>query len=339
MAYVADSANNDIVGYDVCSSAAGGPTPQIYTLPAGTDPIAVKFDRNSSSTDPRLFVLSSATNKQLLWVDVTSPPGNVISAQTQTFAFAPYEVDDSNGASKIWVSFGGNTVKAFSVNEGASTLTPVLTVATFAQPRGMKLEGSGNDMLLGEAVGDVLALNPATLAVDATLNLGGSPTKLTGPNGPTPNCALAFDLTSNVVNAISVGATPANTTHEIGSYAIGLGTPIVTGTFFPPGTPGSGNLGIGDATALVATTNGGADLFSCDGTSLTFMTTWDTFMAAPAAVVPSQYASNAVSSLIYVTGLDNGVPSLQAFSEFYDHDLGSVNLPSGASPTSVTAGP
>ena len=42
---------------------------------------------------------------------------------------------------------------------------------------------------------------------------------------------------------------------------------------------------------------------------------------------------------IYVVGFDNGTPSLQPFTAVYDHDLGSLSLPSGATPTDVTAGP
>jgi hypothetical protein len=335
--YVADSANNDILGYDLCFSGGGDPTPNVYTLPAGTNPTEVKFDRNSSAVDPRLFVLSSAANNQLVWLDVSSTPGTVV--QQPTFGGTPHEAAD-DAAGKLFVSIGGTTLKSWTVNEGAGTLTPAASNTTLPNPpRGFKLEGSGDDLLLGTTGGTIYAVNPSTLAIDGSVATGGTPVKLTGPDGPAPDCALAIDTTLGYTYAMTIRPTPE--TSPVHFNTIETAATPVTATFFPPATPGSGNLGIGGSTAIIITNGGGAQLGTCNGTAETWTSgaLWSTFMSNPVAVVPSEYASNSVDTLIYVVGSDNGQPSLQAFASTYDHDLGSIQLPGGANPTSVTAGP
>ncbi len=334
--YVADAANNDILGYDACYNGTGAPTPNVYTLPAGTDPTEVKFDRNSSAGDPRLFVLSPS-NPQLIWLDVSSTPGSVVG--TFSVGGTAHEAAD-NAAAKLYVSVGNSMIKSWTVNEGAETLSPLASnIMLPYPPRGFKLEGSGDDLLLGTTSGFILAINPTTLGVDGTVGTGGSPTKITGPNGPTPDCALAIDTSSDYVRAITVGATPE--TSPVFFTSIAPPVPgLVTASFFPPNTPGSGNLGIGGSTAIIIS-DGEADLGTCNGTAQTWTqgAYWPTFMSQPVSVTPSDYASNSVDSLVYVVGFDNGSPVLQPFASSYDHDLGSVTLPAGANPTSVTAGP
>jgi hypothetical protein len=335
--YVADSSNNQIEAYDVCGNAAQ--TPNIFTLPAGTDPTEVKFDRNSSAADPRLFVVSSSTNNDVVWLDVASTPGYVVQTLTG-LGGTPHEVAD-NGSGELFASIGSATMRSWTINEGLGTLSLLVSNNTFTStpPRGFKLEGSGDDLLLGTSSGSILAVNPSTLAVDGSVTTGGTPTKLTGPNGPTPDCALAIDTTLGYTYAITVRATPE--TSPVHFNTIETAAPPVTATFFPPATPGSGNLGIGGSTAIIITNGGGEQLGTCNGTAETWTPTafWTTFMNDPVAVVPSEFASTSVDTLIYVVGYDSGVPVLQPFASTYDHDLGSVQLPSGASPTSVTAGP
>lgn len=334
--YVADAANNDILGYDLCFNGGGDPTPNVYTLPAGTNPQEVKFDRNSSAGDPRLFVVSDPTHDELVWLDVSSTPGSVV--QVISFGGTPHEAAD-DAANHLFVSIGNTTMKSWTISEGAQTLTAAATNATLTDPRGFKLEGSGDDLLLGTSNGTIYSVNPTTLAVDGSVVTGGTPSKLTGPDGPTPDCALAIDTTLGYTYAMTVHATPQ--TAPVRFNTIETAAPPVTATFFPPGTPGSGNYGIGGSTAIIITNGGGAQLGTCNGTAETWTPTafWSTFMSNPVAVVPSEYASNSVDTLIYVVGNDNGQPSLQAFASTYDHDLGSVQLPGGANPTSVTAGP
>ncbi len=309
-----------------------------YTnLPAGTNPQEVKFDRHSSAADPRLFVVGQ--NNSLVWLDVTSAPGTQL--RVIAFGGAVHHVNDSSVSPYMWLTFGANHFNQYTVNEGAMTLTVTTSISTLVNPKGFGLEGSGNDILLANSgAGQILALNPSTLGADAAVNVGGTPDKVSGPNGPTPSCALAADSTNNRVEAISVGATPALGTAQIGTTLSVPGSPV-SAAFFPPGTPGSGTIGIGSTTGIVALAAGGAQLYTCTGSSFASSTFWQTFPTNPAAMVTSVYASTAVSSLVYVTGLDNGVPSLQAFTAGYDHNLGSLTLTgtSTPNPTDVTAGP
>lgn len=335
MVYVADSGNNQILGYDTCSDVQQSPL--IYSLPAGTNPVEVRFDRSSTALDPRLFVLSQALN-QLVWLDVANAPGTV--KQTLTFGGTPHHVNDSSTSAYLWVTIGSTTFKKFAIDEATPALTAIASpppITSLNAPRGFGFGGAGNDILVANTgAGTLQAVNPSTMVTDGFVSIAAAPSKVSGPN-VNASCALATSSTPNSVYAVSIvgaGGTPA----LIGS-PIGLpGTPVAQ-QYFPPTVPNSGTIGFGTITGIIATTNAGAQLVTCDGSTFAASAFWPIFMTQPAAMVSSEYASLAVGGLIYVTGMDNGQPVLQAFTSTYDHDLGSVYLPSGATPTDVTVGP
>jgi hypothetical protein len=335
MVYVSDAANNEILGYDICARSS---QVAIYNLPNGFNPVEVKFDRSSSAADPRLFVLSQALN-QLIWLDVQTAPGTI--KQTLTFGGTPHHVNDSSTSAFLWVTIGANTFKKFAINEGAATVTAVASpppITTLNQPRGFGFGGAGNDILVANTgAGTIQAVNPSTMVTDGSVAITGSPSKLSGPN-VNATCELATSSSpansAFAVSIVAAGGTPA----QIGAQ-LSLPGPPVAQQFFPPATPGSGTVGFGTTTGIIATTNGGAQIVLCDGSTFTPVTIWNTFMAQPAAMVSSQYASLAVGGLIYVTGLDQGSPVIQPFAANYDHDLGAIQLPGGTNPTDITAGP
>jgi hypothetical protein len=325
--YVGDAANNQILQYDGCANSQ---TPvRTFSLPAS--PVDMKFDRNSPANDERLFILMS--NNALTWLDVEGSPGTFI--QTIGFAAPVHEVRDSDSSAFAWVTVGNN-LKKISVAEGTAglgTLT-VVNQAGLTNPIGFSLEGTGNDMLVGQLSGFVQAVNPTTMVLDGSVSLPGIVTKISGPNS-NASCALGISSVGNFVSGIAIpalGGPPS----EI-SYGIAQGPPVAA-VFFPPVTGAGGSVGYGTNTAIVAATAGAATLFNCDGVTFNYAAQWTTFMAQPAAMASSEYASLAVGSLVYVTGLDQGVPVLQAFTSSYDHDLGSLALPSNANPIAVTVG-
>jgi hypothetical protein len=340
LVYVADSNNQEVLAYDVCANSQQDPL--IYTLPAGTNPVEVKFDRSSSALHPRLFVLGGNANGPLVWLDVTNEPGTTLAGSPIYLGSTPHHMQASSAGNYLFLSLGGNTLKQYAINEGTPSLTGT-NFTGFSQPRGFNLEGVGDDMLVsnspaGIGAGSVTAVNPATGAIDATIPGFTNPGPISGPNGPTPSCALVGSSSPAEVTAVSVSTTPSTGAQLIGT-PLSVPNNIVSIVFFPPGTPGSGSIGIGSNTALVALLDAPAQLVTCDGSSFSSVAQWSTFMAQPAGMTPSTYASNAISSLIYVTGFDQGQPVVQAFAAAYDHDLGSVALPAGSNPTDITAGP
>lgn len=333
MVYVSDSGNNEILGYDICTRSAD---PSIYTLPTGFNPVEVKFDRSSTAGDPRLFVLSQALN-ELLWLDVQSVPG-AVKGTALTFGGTPHHVNNSSTSAFLWVTIGAGTFKKFAINEGTPALTASgPTISTLNAPRGFGLGGAGSDILVANTgVGTIQAVNPSSMVTDGAVTITGSPSAVSGPNS-NASCALATSSSpANSAFAVSIvgaGGTPV----QIGSQ-LSLGGPPVAQQFFPPAT-GSGTIGFGTNTGIIATTGAGAQIVTCDGSTFSPVEIWTTFMAQPAAMVSSQYSSLAVGGVIYVTGFDQNIPVIQPFVASYDHDLGAIQLPNGSNPTDITAGP
>ena len=344
LVYVTDSNNQEVLAYDVCANSQQDPL--IYTLPANTNPVEVKFDRSSTPGHPRLFVLGGNVNGPLVWLDVTNEPGTTLAGSPIYLGSQPHHMQASAAGNYLFLTLGGNTLKQYTINEGAPSLSGA-NFTGFTNPRGFNLEGVGNDMLVSNSIsisgnpngnGTVSVVNPATGTIDATIPGFTNPGTISGPNGPTPSCALVGSSSPEEVTAVSVSTTPSTGAQVIGT-PLGVPNTIVSIVFFPPGTPGSGAIGIGSNTALVALLDAPAQIVTCDGSSFGLAAQWSTFMAQPAGLTPSTYASDAISSLIYVTGFDQGQPVVQAFAAAYDHDLGSLSLPAGSNPTDITAGP
>jgi hypothetical protein len=329
--YVADAANNEILQYDGCSNS--GTVFRTFTLPAS--PVDVRFDRNSPANDERLFILMS--NNHLTWLDVEGSPGTFI--QTINYgANVVQHVRDSDTSAFAWVTVANN-VKKYSVTEGApgvGTLTSI-NQTILNTPVGFALEGTGNDMLVANTgAGTIQAVNPTNMNADGLgLTIAGPVDRIGGPNSNT-TCALASSTAGNSVSAVSIPPLGGSAT-QIGSTIVVPGPPQAL-VFFPPATGVVTNPGYGTNTGIVANTNGGAALFTCDGVTFAQYAQWNTFMAQPAAMASSEYSSLAMGSLVYVTGLDVGQPVLQAFISSFDHDLGSLALPAGTNPIAVTVG-
>lgn len=332
MIYISDSTNNAIYGFDSCGTT--GSTPLVFNLPGGTNPIEAKYDRSSTGTGhARLFVLGA--NNTLVWLDATSAPGTVL--QTVALPGVPHHLVDSSTSAFLWVTYGVNALGKYSINEAGPTLGFVSSV-NLSAPRGFNLEGTGNDMLVANTgAASVLSVNPATLATDGTVAIAGPVNKISGPNGPTPNCALAASTNGMSISAVSVGATPWTPTQIGASLPLG-GTPLAL-SFFPPNTPGSGTIGFGSTTGIVALA-GSAAIVSCTGASFSQLATWTSFMSNPTAMVPSTYASTANSSLVWVVGVNNGSPTIQGYNAAVNAPIvNSGGFPPTATLTDVTVGP
>jgi hypothetical protein len=333
MIYVADSTNNDVVGFDVCNSGLAS-NAVTYSLPAGTNPTLIRYDRSSTGTGRnRVFV--GGANSTLVWLDVTSSPGTVL--QTLTLAGVPQHIQDSSTSTNLYVTFT-NTLARYTITEATPSLVLAHQITTLNAPLGFGLEGSGDDLLLANSgAGTVLSITPgSTMPINATIPLTGTPTRVSGPNN-TPNCALATTTGPNAVAAVTVGASPNTGAAQIGT-AVALPGAATSVGFFPPGTPGSGTIGLGGTTGIVATA-GAAQLVTCTGASFASAGTWTTFLSNPSSLVPSNYASTAVSSAMFVAGANNGTPIVEGFNQAVDTPLFTTVLPANATPTEITAGP
>jgi hypothetical protein len=334
MIYVADSTNNDVVGFDVCNAGLAN-NAVTYSLPAGTNPTLIRYDRSSTGTaHNRLFV--GGANNTLVWLDATTAPGTVL--QTVSLSGTPQHLQDSSTSTNLWVTVGTTTLARYAINETTPALSLSQQITSLQNPLGFGLEGNGNDLLLADSVaGTILSITPgSTMPINGTVHVSGTPNKVSGPNG-TPNCALATTTSPNAVLAITVGASPQTSVAQIGS-AIALGGAASSVTFFPPGTPGSGTVGYGGTTGIVATP-GAASIVTCTGSNFASAGTWTTFPSNPSALAPSNYASTAVSSAVYVTGTNAGMPVVEGFNQSADVPLFVTDLPANATPTEITAGP
>ncbi len=325
--YVADSANDQIYGFDICTANSGNVVTTSYGLPAGTSAQKIRYDRHSPNGDPRVFVAAGAGNK-LLYVDVsatTSGPAPIL--QTITYAGPVHYVQDSSTSTAAFTSVGSTSLFKYTVAEAGPTyLTQVGSLATLNQPRGFNLEGTGNDLFVTQigGGGQAIAVNTTTMAIDQTLTLGGSPNSASGPNS-NATCALIEDNTTNAVSAVGIDAAGAATAAQIGAKIALPGTPAGV-TYFPPSTTGTGTTGFGSTTALVPTPGSGV-IVSCNGSTFTSTGTFASFMSSPAAAAPSEYASTVVPGLVYVVGNDNSTPQFYAYSQFTSFPVFKIQSP------------
>jgi hypothetical protein len=341
--YYTDAGNNVVDSFDVCAQASGGIT-STFTLPSGTlsttaaDGGEIRFDRFSATGDPRVFVLGA--NNTIVYLDVTTAPGTVL--QTLTFSGTPHHFaanETQSSPELLYVTVGNTTVESFTVSQTAPYLTLNATNANFSSPRGIGLEGvvngTPNDALVANyGNGTVAAVNRTTLAIDSTVNIGGEPQRVTGPNAEL-NCALVSNGSNANVSAVSIVA-PGGTVATIGS-PIPLPAVGLYDTFLPPGTPGNGAPGYGGNVGIVSY-DGGALLVSCDGTTFATSATWTNFPSSPLGMAQSNYTSTAVDSLVYVVGTNNGTPVLQGYN-LGGTPVFNISLPSSTYPQDVTAGP
>ncbi len=340
--YYTDAGNDVVDSFDVCAQPASGVTAS-FTLPAGTlssttaDTGEIRFDRGSAAGDPRVFVLGA--NNTLVYLDVSTSPGTVLA--TVNFTSTPHHftvTDIGINPETLYVTVGNTTVKSYTVSQTAPYLTPAQSSTGFSSPRGISLEGnvSGtlNDLIVAEyGVGLIAAVNPTTLAIDSTVNVGGEPQRVTGPNEGL-NCALVTNASLDNVVAVSIAA-PGGTIAAIGS-PIPLPASASYDTFFPPGTPGSGTPGVGGDQGFVVT-SGSGQIVTCDGTNFTAGAT----VTVPSSpnVGQSNYSSTAVDSMDYLTGTNNGTAVLQGYTVNSASPVFSITLASGVVPQDVSAGP
>lgn len=341
LAYYTDAGNDVVDSFDVCSPPSSGVT-ATFSLPVGTlqnvaDTGEIRFDRGAASGDPRVFVLGA--NGTLVYLDASTTPGTVL--QTLTFSGTPHHftaTDPGVSPEMLYVTVGNTTVQAYTVSQSSPYLTLSKTSTAFSSPRGINVEGfvngTPNDLIVANfGNGTIAAVNPASLAVDSTVSVGGEPQRVSGPNAGL-NCALVANASNDTVSAVSVVA-PGGTLAAIGS-SIALSSAPTADTFFPPGTPGSGTPGFGGNTGFVAM-SGSGQIVTCDGTTFTAGGT----LTVPSSpnLNPSNYSSTAVDSLVYVVGTNNGTGIVQGYSPNLTSPVFSVSLPSGVVPQDVTAGP
>lgn len=339
--YVADSANDQIYSFDICTANSGNVTTTSHGLPAGTSAQKVRYDRHSPNGDPRLFVAAGTGNK-LLYVDVSSTSsGPATVLQTVSYGGPVHYVQDSTASAVAFVSVGGTSLFKYTINEAGPTyLTQVGSLTTLSQPRGFNLEGPGNDLIVAQVGGggQAVAVNTTSLAIDQSLTIGGSPNGVSGPNASS-SCALVEDNTTNVVSAVGIDPNGSATAAQIGASIVLPGAPVGV-TYFPPSISGTGTAGLGTTTALVPTPGTGVVL-SCNGTSFTSPGTYASFMSTPAAAAPSGYASTVVPGLVYVVGSDNGTPQFYAYSQYTSFPVFKIASPGSTSAaySAVTSGP
>ena len=135
--YVADSANDQIYAFDICTANSGNVTTASYGLPAGTSAQKIRYDRHSPNGDPRLFVAAGAGNK-LLYVDVSSTSnGPATVLQTVSYGGPVHYVQDSSTSAVAFVSVGSTSLFKYTINEAGPTyLTQVGSLTTLKRRAG-----------------------------------------------------------------------------------------------------------------------------------------------------------------------------------------------------------
>jgi len=337
--YIADGANNLIDTYDVCAQTS---TSGAIMLPAGTNPAELVYDRyNWNQNNAVKHVIAEGTgNNTLVVVDVVA--NSVL--QTVSLTGTPRRMQSTyaaGGGDDLYVTVSPSKLVRFNIQTVSpyQIITPAAASNTVGSALGgLNLEGFGNDGFVADSGdGTVRAFNTNTLAIDATLSLGGSPAGVSGPSSDNL-CALVTNKGNNTVSALKINATGTSTITQIGSPIALPGQPQSV-TFFP-----SSN------TAIVTTASAGAILVTCSGgTSFTQTASWTPFALTPTANVPSSYVAPASgpgsplpaanTTSVYIVGTANGQGVLTAYNIGQNTPLFGAQFGTLSNPTGVVSGP